>query len=280
MQTKVSICFVEVIYGQKYNETKTFKSIISLLPYMNQFDFHILLYDNSPEEQRIEEYYNTYNLTYYHDSRNLGVMAAYQYALDYCERKGIDWMLRLDQDSNFGNLLLEDFYFAQLANKECAVVVPLIYDKNNLVSPTYVNKGGLYSSIKKDDLGTVNRPVTYLNSMSFVKVSCSAVKDALSSAKYMLDLSDHEFAYKIPMNLVQVIGTKVQHELSVMDIGTINANRYGTLLSNEISFIRETQDSIGKSIYYIRILIRCIKLAINKRYDLMKLVLKNILKKQ
>lgn len=280
MQTKVSICFVEVIYGQKYNETKTFKSIISLLPYMNKFDFHILLYDNSPKEQRIEECCNIYNLTYFHDSRNIGVMAAYQYALDYCERKGIDWMLRLDQDSSFGNLLIEDFYSAQLANKECAVVVPLIYDKNNLISPTYVNKGGLYSSIKEDELGTVNRPITYLNSMSFVKVSCSAVKEALSTAKYMLDLSDHEFAYKIPMHLVYVMNTKVQHELSVMNIESINAKRYASLLCNEISFIRETQGALGKSIYFARVIIRCIKLAINRRYDLMSLVLKSILKEK
>lgn len=277
MKPFLSLCFVEVIYGQNYKDTKTFKSIMALISTFSNHDFHILLYDNSPQAQEIEEELGII-LTYHHDSRNLGVMTAYQYAFEYCESRGIDWMLRLDQDSSFDALLLEHFMGAQSIHQNCSVFIPRIYDGNRLISPTYVNKGGLYSKIKENEHGLMCKPITYINSMSFIRVNSDTVKQAIYSAKFLLDLSDHEFAFKIPLEQVYVMNTKVKHELSVLDIQSINAKRYEIMIANEMSFMKATQDAIGLLIYYVRLLVRSVKLFLKRRNDLLSIVLQKIMK--
>ena len=92
-----------------------------------------------------------------HDRKNNGVVPAYRLAKEYCIRNGIEWLCRLDQDSKFKEDLFVDFL--NIAKKKTiglSAIVPKIYCKNKLISPSLVHKGGIYTPIYKNSFGVLH----------------------------------------------------------------------------------------------------------------------------
>lgn len=248
------ICAVIVVYGRQYFETSTFKSLIEVSSILTRIKFDVIIYDNSPQSIEGEAPSNMYVL-YKHDPRNLGVVPAYQFAKKYCEDNGIQWLLRLDQDSSFGSELIEEFISVSEINDICAVV-PKITCNNVIVSPSIVHRGGRLISIPQDLNGRTGKQITFINSMSFINIFNPAVPMALNSLVCQLDLSDHEFAMSLPKESIYVLPTIVKHSLSILDHEYVSVARYKNILIGESYIIRNNGAIADRVIYKIRIAIR------------------------
>ena len=58
------ICAVVVVYGQRYNTTRTYKSLVEVAEKLPSTMFDVVIYDNSPESQLIENNTLFHNVIY------------------------------------------------------------------------------------------------------------------------------------------------------------------------------------------------------------------------
>src|SRR5947209_5613325 len=69
----------------------------------------LIIYDNSPcNDPNIYKVLSE-RVIYFHNKTNPGLAYPYNFALDYCNKEGIQWLLLLDQDT-----LLTNEYFEEL----------------------------------------------------------------------------------------------------------------------------------------------------------------------
>ena len=230
-------------------------------------ELSVIIYDNSPNEQCTYGAYNFKSFEYIHDSRNIGVVPAYQYAAKYCEKSNINWLLRLDQDSIFDIELIENFKKA-IKVEAPLVVVPKIISNNKIVSPTYYRLGGVNIPLEHDGVGINDSRITFINSMSFIKVSNKLIYENLNHQEFMLDLSDHEFALSLPLNSIFVIDCFVSHSLSITENTYVSLNRYRSIIDCEYKFIKKTNGILGLIIYKFRLIYRLIKFLNRKSFKL------------
>lgn len=275
----MDICAVIVIYGKKYSETQTYQSLLCVSRNMPHIRMHIIIYDNSKEKNEVLQDDIFENLVYFHDPQNLGVVPGYIYAQNYCQTNNIDWLLRLDQDSSFGLELLEEFFQIIMQNNVKAVV-PRIYCNENIVSPSIIRKGGIIRPISVEAVGCQNFSFTFINSMSFVKVGDSIVRNAQNSLSHLLDLSDHEFSVKLPVGSVYIMQTKVEHFLSVSESGYVSSERYKNIILNEFIYISAHETRTGMLIYKARLVLRVLRFIANFKVTFVWITLKYVLKRK
>lgn len=273
MSKQYHLCIVVVIYHQHYHSTKTFQSLLSLQSFLNERNCHVIIYDNSEQPQLENNNYGFIHFQYFHDRRNIGVIPAYQFAMDYSLENNISWLLRLDQDSFFDQSLFDCFYKVAKTRQNYAVIIPKICCKESIISPTYIRLGGIYKAVERRITGEPQKAITYINSMSFINLTYASVRNAVKNAVFYLDISDHEFASKIPYSHVFIMDIIVNHELSVKDVKNIGQKRYYSIIRNEKLFILKTESFLGVIVYYTRLFIRILKLVYLGRYDLSAVVL-------
>lgn len=270
------ICTVVVVYGQRYNTTRTYKSLVEVAEKLPNTLFDVVIYDNSPEPQLIKKDTKFHNIVYKHDPRNIGVVPAYQFGRDYCRLNNIKWLLRLDQDSLINVDMITEFLDIEPRNNVKAFV-PKVICRDKVVSPSYVHIGGFYTPISRNIYGIINRKLTFINSMSFIDVSDDEVSKILDSLKCYLDLSDHEFAYKLSPSSVYLMKTNVYHSLSIKEDGYVSFDRYMKILYNEVGFIKRTEGCLGRIVFKIRLLLRSMKFLLKGRKEHAILSLKKII---
>lgn len=94
----------------------------------------VLVYDNSPKPQII----HGDNIIYYHDKRNGGVSAGYNYAADYAKKKNLaKSLLLLDQDTCFEADYIAKLNEAMINYPKVPLFVPSVFYKNGIVFSPY-----------------------------------------------------------------------------------------------------------------------------------------------
>ncbi|GAA3318350.1 hypothetical protein GCM10020331_020780 [Ectobacillus funiculus] len=92
---------VMVVYKQKkLEQSRTFQTIRRTFFTGGRLrdEVHVIIYDNSPEPQSVpREYADAF--TYKHDSRNLGIAVAYNYAWQAAKQHNSEWLILLDHDT-------------------------------------------------------------------------------------------------------------------------------------------------------------------------------------
>lgn len=180
---------VIVIYKEKLENTNTFLSLNKALP-ANQV-LNLLVYDNSPYSQEVKAVNEKFNITYIHDPLNPGVSSAYNYAATFAVGKK-EWLLVLDQDTNFEINIFEEYFSAINKNKSIFLFAPVLkVNANLLLSPCKFYVYGKH--LKSIDFGIQcfknNSPV---NSGILVQVDAFQKVGGYND-KVPLDLSDHQF---------------------------------------------------------------------------------------
>ncbi len=102
--------------------------------------------------------------------------------------------------------------------------------------------------------------------MSFINVSDKDVCAFLENLKFPLDLSDHEFAYKLPPKSIYILNAKVSHSLSVTESNYVSIGRYKNLIKSEKEFILSTEDFLGCTIFVFRIVSRSIRFVLQGKF--------------
>lgn len=221
----------------------------------------VLLWDNSPSTSgcRAEA-----GIEFEHAPSNDGTRGAYFAAATRAARRGIDWLLCLDQDTELPVDYLERFGQAWAtsrgARERPAAFVPRVRDGGRLVSPARIGIGG---AIRPDphalDARAGGGTPTAVSSGTVIEV------EALASllpcpAVFWLDYLDHWIFRELRRRgrAVRPIDCDLVHALSVSGGRAPDPARYRSLLRAERAFVGRP-DPAEEAIYRLRLVGRALR---------------------
>lgn len=243
---------IVVVYKEKLEEGNTYKSLLSRL---DQSVF--VLYDNSPKPLYHSDDLKD-GVIYIHDPMNSGLSKAYNLASQIAAKLHYDWLLLLDQDTNFDFSFYDCLNDALSQNDNVSVFVPVIkYKEGQPFSPFRYrwNRGtGTNVSPGKYRLGKL-LPV---NSGACVKLS--AFNDVGGyNENLRLDFSDVDFFMRL---------SRKNYEFIVLD----------SLANQSFSNMEKDSDKIfTRFLSYLKDAKMCTKYGIGSRIGFLYAVLRHTL---
>lgn len=128
----MSILPIIVLYNVDFHDTNVYRTLLS-----QSLGDRILLYENSPEPQN--QCYESEKVLYYHDPRNGGVSAAYNYGAAVARRLGdIEAILLLDEDTRFEADYKSILQTAYKTHQDISLFIPqVVYGANQPFSPIH-----------------------------------------------------------------------------------------------------------------------------------------------
>ncbi len=177
------ILFVVVIFKCRLLETKTYKTLLA-----KETDAYLYVYDNSPYCQNI----GLNNIVYIHNPQNEGLSVAYNSACLYAKENGYEWLLLLDQDTDFSGVTIDYYETAILANPNIKLFAPKVRCGERYMSPAKIHhKYAVLQSSVPDGIISLNE-YSPINSGICVNVDamieCGGYKEDV-----FLDYSDYQF---------------------------------------------------------------------------------------
>ena len=168
------ILAVIVVYKVDPLQTASFISLLRAREAVSseRLSVRILLYDNTCTAQAPECLPD--GVEYFASSENLGLSAAYNYALRLAESQGYDWLLTLDQDSELPvNFLtrLSEIADAVEADLSIAAIVPFIVESGRTHSPYWFFAGAFPRYYKAGNSGAPGHDTYAFNSAATLRVS-------------------------------------------------------------------------------------------------------------
>lgn len=226
-----------VLYNQKLDDSKTFQSLNKYVQKNKNIlnSVNILIFDNS--EMAINKVDgNEIFYDYIQAGENKGLAKAYNYALS--KAQNCEWLILLDQDSDLTEEYFQSIFHLENLNNHVVAVVPQVISNGKIVSPILGNE--LPKMQKKLITQGVYFNLMAINSASAIRVSFLNEIGGFNEA-FRLDYLDHWLYHEISqMKLgVYVLGTVINHELSVTKYNEISLNRYKSILNSEIIFQSE-----------------------------------------
>jgi glycosyltransferase involved in cell wall biosynthesis len=239
---------VIVLYKINPENSITFSSLMNVLKGKSSSEFSIILYDNSPKSQNIDvTRHKGLNIFYEHDSRNLGIAAAYNYAWRAAKENGSEWLILLDHDTEITSEYMEQVMNLEEKNSHIAAVVPKINSENQLISPVYSHSLRPLQGDKPVP-GIQDKAVMAINSGALIRVDFLNEIGGFNE-DFPLDYLDHWLFHEIYSrgHKVWLLNVTLEHELSVMDYSRVSFGRYQSILESEIKFFKHYQHDLYKS---------------------------------
>jgi GT2 family glycosyltransferase len=257
----MKLTMVVVLYKQKIEESKTFRTLMDALTSIDKDikETKLILYDNSPEEQEFQaDQYEKIAIRYIHDSRNLGIVAAYNYALSVAKENGSEWLLLFDHDTEITSEYLGTMLSLREEDHNVAAVVPKINSENTMISPVYSHSLRPLQG-EKPTVGLQERPVMAINSGSLIRVQFLTEVGGFNK-DFPLDYLDHWLFHEIYAKSykVRLLNVSLEHELSVMDYSRVSLARYKSIMESERKFFRDYEQDLYKA-YKIQLAKRFLK---------------------
>lgn len=236
MKTTVVI----VVYKLNLSDSCTFQSLSNALHNNQKLknDLSVIIYDNSPDKQGIPASYQSMDILYKHDPKNIGIVTAYNYAYSIAKENGSDWLLLLDHDTELTDDYFKQFSLLETLDKNIAAVVPKINYEERMISPVFSNTMRPLQGPMPGP-GIQLKPVMAINSGALIRVSFLSEIGGFNEL-FPLDFLDHWLFHEIYTkgNKVWVMDTSLEHELSVMDYSRVSLTRYQSILDSEINFYK------------------------------------------
>ncbi len=135
-----SVLFVVVIYRLPITQSESWMSLEAELTQVG-CGLTVFIYDNSPEPQSMPQQ-DKIKMYYHHDSSNAGVSAAYNAGHALASQLEKRWLFLLDQDTRWPVGTLAQYASANKINPGGKIFVPIVCDKNGIVSPFLFQFGG------------------------------------------------------------------------------------------------------------------------------------------
>lgn len=231
---KNTLAIVLVLYKTRLSENPNYDLLKELV---SQPEITLLVYDNSPTPQ-VDQLFNVENVVYQHNPLNPGLAVAYNTAIDLSQKKQVDLLLLLDQDTE-----VPESYFRYLLQTDLeddfAVYVPLIQAKGQQISPVYSDNyvGG---SSKIPTPGIYQQAIMAINSGTVLTRKTMAWLGHFS-LDFPLDFLDHWFFFQLNQaNLkIAVVAITLQQELSVLDYRQVSLTRYESIIRSESLFYKK-----------------------------------------
>lgn len=251
---------VMVLYNQRLEQSRTFQTLSKTLfkSDIPRNQFQMIVYDNSPERQDIPKEYADL-LMYKHDSRNLGIATAYNYAWRTAKKNNSEWLLLLDHDTELTQSYIDVMFSLEGVDRaQIATVVPKVTCNEVMISPVF---SGTLQPLKdiRPGTGMQETPIMAINSGSVVNMEFLNRIGGFNE-EFPLDFLDHWLFYKVYEQgyKVLVLDVTLEHELSVMNYDTVSLQRYKSILASELHFYKHYKKSVLKQ-YKRQLLLRTAK---------------------
>lgn len=267
INSKDILCVI-VLYKSIYNECKTYRTFIQ-----KNKDINVYICDNSPCRQICEDYTV---VKYDHSSFNLGLSKSYNKACDYAKINNYNWILLLDQDTDFSNVSIKDYIDVINSDKEVSLIAPLVKCGDKFMSPINLNNRFPHLESKIPQ-GKIMSLFDYSPINSGICVSVDAfIKSGGYDNNVFLDYSDYIFIkrFRKIYDCFYLLDKIVYQTLSVIsDDKKQTMNRYKLFCS---SIHNISKDNITEQVYYGLIVVkRCISIMLkNKCYGSWKICYK------
>ncbi|MDB4012720.1 glycosyltransferase [Cyclobacteriaceae bacterium] len=263
----MKLLIVLVLYEKELYSTSSFISL-TRNAVIEELNYKLLVYDNSKRVQEIRKTTTT-PFEYNHSIKNDGVLGAYKRALDVANKEGYDWILFLDDDTTLPNDFLKrtsDSLKMIVQDQDIVVLVSKIFDRGKLISPSIVFRGGIHRPIKESFTGISDKRICAIGSCSVLRTSFINEKGGFDTV-FWLDCLDRWIFYKIhdSNKKVFISDIRLNHELSIENYSDrVTLQRYEQILFYEDLFIRTTGKKGDYFIFYLRLVLRLLKMSLSK----------------
>jgi rhamnosyltransferase len=205
-----------VVYNVRLEDSLTFLSLNKSIHSLGGEKCNLIIYDNSPSKQTIEESkFPNWNITYIHDDTNPGVSKAYNVSVDIAAKNDVEWVLLADQDTDFPEDALDKYFKSVNENGDVNLHVPMLLSDNKIYSPCRVvfSRGTFWNGITPGLHSLKGR--TVLNSGILINVA-AFLKCGGYNPQIELYFSDFDFIerYKKIYPTFFVIDMLCNHQLS------------------------------------------------------------------
>ena len=261
---------VVVLYLMDPNRSPAFRSLMEARMRLDSTlgRLSIVLWDNGPS--RYNGTLLAQDVTYIHDARNPGLVAAYNKALKVATDNGSKWLITLDQDT-----IVPPEYLMQMANaaRLCSsragvgAIVPQIASGAKQLSPNIFVFGAVPRWFAPGFRGIPEQPVFAFNSGAMVRID---VLDQIGGydTRFPLDHSDSALFCRLCQYGKRIYvdgGVQLRHEFSMMDMKhRMRPERYRNVLMTESAFWDLHMNWIGGCERTLRLLLRMVKHWIRK----------------
>jgi GT2 family glycosyltransferase len=226
---------VLVIYRQSLADSESFRSLLANWGLLARHDIELILHDNSPEPQALPSLEGVSAVRYHHEAGNPGLAAAYNLALDLARKRGSDWLLLLDQDTQ-----LNAAYFRELlqtapdleANSVC--LVPRVNDGQRQVSPMDCSTVRAQPHQRP---GSTSGMVMAINSGACWRVAWLTESGGFNP-DFPLDYLDHWACHhaRSQGRQLYVMDSEIRQNLSISDRNRVSKDRYVSIYESEYRY--------------------------------------------
>lgn len=214
---------------------------------------HVLIYDNS--RVPLDGWRPLDRMEYRHDSRNGGTRAAYLLAIQRAKELGIPWILFLDHDTELPLSFLRSAYRQlHLDEGQCPdAVVPKVRDGLRPISPVVILDSGKIIPLENIKGSVDGRRIGAISSGTIFNVSTLEKLGTIPEALW-LDYVDHWIFTRLHAHRARIVilDVKIEHKLSLSDLGALPQWRLENILEAERYWLRELPP-IARFIYLFRI---------------------------
>ena len=158
----MKILCVLVLYHCKLQESRTYKTL-------GANNEHLLVFDNSENPQDITNI--APEAIYIHNESNIGLSACYNQAAKYAKKHEYEWLLFLDQDTDFDEVSISDYLKAIERNPSCKMFAPMVKCGVYTMSPMkYKHHFALFSQKHYEGITSLHQ-LSRVSSSLFLKTS-------------------------------------------------------------------------------------------------------------
>lgn len=203
-----NILHIIVLYHCKLQDSITYKTFEAASEKQR-----LLVFDNSEQPQDIED--TASEAVYIHNESNIGLSACYNKAAIYAKEHGYQWLLFLDQDTDFSGVTIGDYEKAIEENSGCKMMVPLVKCGEFTMSPMNFKHHFAVLSNKIFSGKQNVKDISVINSGMCVSLDAFE-KCGGYNEKVFLDYSDHEFVgrYKKHFEFLYVLPKVIRQDFS------------------------------------------------------------------
>jgi GT2 family glycosyltransferase len=195
----IRLLAVVVIYKMQPRDSSTLQTLLATAANIpsDELDLKILVWDNTPGGQDIEEFPD--GVLYESAPHNPGLPEAYNRALKLAEEEGYDWLLTLDQDSFLpANFLarIEDLARELGSVSTIGAIVPQVVADGRIISPFQFLFSAVPSWFRKGFVGVSRRAAYAANSGAVLRVA-ALLEIGGYDPMFPLDLSDTNLFHRL-----------------------------------------------------------------------------------
>ena len=190
------ILCVLVLYKQKLYDSVSYNKVVKTPDFSG--DMGLFIYDNSPSPMHSSKEFEGLNYYYVSDVCNPGVSKAYNEGAKYAKQNGFDWVLLLDQDTDFqDNQFINNCVKYVEVNPNVVVFVPkVLFNDNIILSPLPTRHHIAYQRELQSDMIHPLKKVSIINSGTLIRTDIF-IKSGGYNERVPLDFSDHQFFERI-----------------------------------------------------------------------------------